>query len=93
MEYTKESERSKRSEGSGVKTISRGSSLFSFVHFLTLRKVSSQEQTSAVYEKHCDVFICGKLLRYESIVLSADKLIMVLKIRVAVAVFRSLFLQ
>ena len=31
--------------------------LFSFVRFLALSKVSSQEQTSAVYEKRCDVFI------------------------------------
>ena len=55
MGYTKKSERSKN-EGSGVKTISRGSSLFSFVRFLALRKVSSQEQASTVY-KRCDAFI------------------------------------
>ena len=60
MGYTKKSERSERSEGSGVKTISRGSSLFSFVRFLASRKVSSQEQTLAVYEKRCDVFILWK---------------------------------
>ena len=56
MGYIKKSERSKRSKGSGVKAISRGS-FFSFVRFLASRKVSSQEQASAVYEKRCDVFI------------------------------------
>ena len=62
MGYTKKSERSKRSEGSGVKTISSGSSLYSFVCFLASRKVSSQEQASAVYEKRCDVFIFMKIV-------------------------------
>ena len=61
MGYTKKSERSKRSEGFGVKTISQGSSVFSFVRFLASRKVSSQEQASAVYEKRCDVFILWKI--------------------------------
>ena len=58
-----ESERSKRSKGSGVKAISRGSSFFSFVRFLASRKVSSQEQASAVYEEHCDVFILWKIVK------------------------------
>ena len=64
MGCTKKSERSKRSEGSGtyrVKTISRGSSLFSFVLFLASPKVSSQEQASAVY-KRCEVFILWKIV-------------------------------
>ena len=65
MEYTKKSERSKRSEGSGVKAISRGSSLFSFVRFLASRKVSSQEQASAVYENRCDVFILWKIVEVQ----------------------------
>ena len=60
MRYTKKSERSKRSEGSGVKAISRGSSLSSFVRVLASCKVSSQEQASAVY-KRCKVFILWKI--------------------------------
>ena len=42
--------------------LSRGSSLFPFICFLALRKVSSQEQASAVYEKRCDVFILWKIV-------------------------------
>ena len=63
MGYINKSERSKRSEGSGVKAISRGFSLFSFVRFLASSKVSSQEQASAVMsEKRCDVFILRKIV-------------------------------
>ena len=62
MGYIKKSERSKRGKGSGVKAISRGSSFFSYVRFLASRKVSSQEQASAVYEKRCDVFILWKIV-------------------------------
>ena len=70
MGYNNKSERSKRSEGSGVKAISRGSSLFfffsflfflfSFIRVLASCKVSSQEQASAVY-KRCKVFILWKI--------------------------------
>ena len=59
----------------------------SFVRFLASRKVSSQEQ-AAVYESIVMCLFCGKLLRYKSVILIADKLIILLKIRVAVTVFR-----
>ena len=60
MGYIKKSERSKKSEGSGVKAISRGSFISSFVRVLASCKVSSQEQASAVY-KRCKVFILWKI--------------------------------
>ena len=56
MGYTKKSEQVKEVRDVGVKAISRGSSLFSFVHFLASRKVS------AVCEKRCDVFILWKII-------------------------------
>ena len=61
MGYTKKSKRSKRSEGSGVKAISRGYFFFPFVRFLASCNVSSQGQASAVYTR-CEVFILWKIV-------------------------------
>ena len=86
MGYIKKSERSKRSKGSGVKAISRGSSFFflrplpSFAQGFFTRTGISRSVVMCLF--------CGKLLRYKSIILIADKLIILLKTHVAVTVFR-----
>ena len=88
MGYTKKSEQSKRSEGSGVKATSRGSSLYSFVRLVASHKVSSKEQASAYMKSVVMCLFCGKLPRYISIILSVGKIIIAPKACVAVTVFR-----
>ena len=89
-----------RKVNEGVKAISRGPSPFlrplpSFAQgfFTRARKLiySHQQYWQMRNVKRCDVFIRGKSLRYESIILSVDERIMALKIRVAVTLFRCLF--
>ena len=88
MGYIKKSERGKRSKGSGVQPISRRSSFFpssaSELRARFLHKNRHQQYMKSVVM----CLFCGKLLRYKSIILIADKLIIFLKIRVAVTVFR-----
>jgi len=95
--YAKKSEQSNRREVSGIKAISRGSPLFSFVCFLHKRFlqknkkmiVRHQQYQHVGNERRCDVFIFWKIIEnwYKSIMSSVDVQIMGLKLCVVVTVF------
>ena len=86
--YTRKSERSKRSEGSWLKASSRGYCLFYplSASYLCARFLHRNRHQQYINVVRC--LFCGKLLRYKIIILSVDKLFILLKIRVAVTVFR-----